>query len=585
MRRCAGIVACSPFVESSPTNKSSERFMFRSLSHTQTYRYSLSPATIAMIGIAVAAFALYGPFLRNPLVFDDVNVLHGLPHAEYLGALFRFQLRWLPYASFEWTKLLLGPEVIWHRLGNLALHLANGMMLFALLRRLFQVCLPTPEPLQHQSAHSDRFLWFALAGATIFLLHPAAVYGAAYLVQRTILMATLFSLLMWLLVLEGVMRNSWPLLLASAASYGLAVLSKEHAIMAPAVAAILIVLIKQIRRRDFRQLIPVFLLYGAIALYILYLARYQQVIGRAYEPRAMDMLQAFAQANPGFDPSLAYPLSILTQATLFFKYLLVWILPHPMWMSVDMVEPFATRLISWPHSIGFFCFILYFIAGVVLLLKRGHAGLLGFAMLAPWLLFAPELSTVRIQESFVLYRSYLWAPLIAACLPVVFHAVAPRRSAFLILALMIAMVPVTWSRLTTFSDELLLWNDAARLVSRDGKRPGVERIYLNRGISFYERGFHGEAIRDMDRALAIQPRYIEAFTTRGAAFLGRGELEQALQDFNAALRLNPSYFQPYLGRGRVHELRADLAEARRDYGIGCRLGSHVACKELQRITQ
>ena len=45
---------------------------------------------------------------------------------------------------------------------------------------------------------------------------------------------------------------------------------------------------------------------------------------------------------------------------------------------------------------------------VTLIWRGGRLGLLGFALLAPWLLFATELSAVRIQEQFVLYRSYLW---------------------------------------------------------------------------------------------------------------------------------------------------------------------------------
>lgn len=248
-----------------------------------------------------------------------------------------------------------------------------------------------------------------------------------------------------------------------------------------------------------------------------------------------------------------------------------------------MAEPFAVKLVTWPHTAGFICFILYFALAARLLFKRGHHGLMGFAMLAPWLMFLPEFSTVRIQESFVLYRSYLWMPAIAACLPFVFRAIAPRRAAAMLLALAVVMLPVTWGRLTTFSDELLLWNDAARLAQHYGNRPGVERIYLNRGISFYERGYHNEALRDMDRALALQPTYIEAFTTRGAALLALGEHDRALRDFSTAIRLAPAYFQAYLGKGRVHELRNETDAARNDYMTGCRLGSDDACREYKRI--
>ena len=48
--------------------------------------------------------------------------------------------------------------------------------------------------------------WLAFFGALIFALHPAAVYAVAYLNQRSTLMATLFTLVMWRLFLEGLIR-------------------------------------------------------------------------------------------------------------------------------------------------------------------------------------------------------------------------------------------------------------------------------------------------------------------------------------------------------------------------------------------
>jgi tetratricopeptide (TPR) repeat protein len=544
-------------------------------------RTTILPAVL----IAAIAVALYGPFFQNPLVFDDVNIFDGRVHTQYLESVFRFDLRWLPYATFEWTRALPGPELVWQRLGNLALHLANGAVLFLFLRRLFHVCLQKETmPLQGRApTQSAGLIWLAFAGAAIFVLHPAAVYGVAYLVQRTILMATLFTLLMWLMVLEGILRNRQLWLLISAIFYGLAVFSKEHAIMAPAVAAALILLVKGPRLQSLKQALPAFLLYGMIGACVVFQLKHAQVIGRAYEPGGVHFLRALADANPGFDPGLAYPLSGLTQSFLFFKYLLIWIVPNPLWMSADMIEPFAMKLVSWPQTAGLICFIVYFMIAVRLLFRQGSHGLLGFAMLGPWLMFATEFSTVRIQETFVIYRSYLWMAGTAACLPFFFRTVAPGRAAAMLIILVAVMLPVTWDRLTTFSDDFLLWNDAARLVKNKQGRPGVERIYLNRGIALHDRGYHTEAIKDAGRALAINPRYIEAFTTRGAALLATGENDRALADFTAAIRLNPAYSQPYLGKGRINELRNDFDAARNAYRIGCRLGSDAACREFKRI--
>lgn len=539
----------------------------------------------ALILLGMTVLAMYGPFLRNPLVFDDVNVLDGQVHQEYLNTLFRFNLRWLPYGTFEWTRAALGTDLIWLRLGNLALHGANGILLFVFVRRLFLICLPLEVKSGIDAAKSgaSTLTWFAFAGTALFLLHPAAVYGVAYLVQRTILMASLFSLLMWLLFLEGVARKNQALLWGSALSYGLAVLSKEHAVMAPAVAAALLILLGGFSWQTCKRHAPVFIAYALIGVFVVVQLRHGQVIGQVYEPRGGQLLSAVAQAHAGFDPKLAYPLSILTQSFLFFKYLLLWIAPNPLWMSVDMVEPFALRLIAWPHTAGFLGFLLYFAVALRWLCLGGGKGLAGFVMLTPALMFAPEFSTVRIQESFVIYRSYLWMAVPVACLPFLFLRVDPRRAAVMLAALIVVMLPVTWNRLTTFSNELLLWNDAVRLIRRQNDLPGIERIYLNRGIAFYEHGRPNEAIQDLNRALAVTPWNIAAITSRGAAFLALDKIDEALRDFSLAMRLNPDYAQPYLGKGRAHELRGEALAARVSYQTGCRLGSDDACREFGRV--
>jgi len=46
--------------------------------------------------------------------------------------------------------------------------------------------------------------------ATVFAIHPVAVYGAAYLIQRTVVLATLFSMLSILLFVRGLRGAGTP---------------------------------------------------------------------------------------------------------------------------------------------------------------------------------------------------------------------------------------------------------------------------------------------------------------------------------------------------------------------------------------
>ncbi|NOT12657.1 MAG: tetratricopeptide repeat protein [Methylococcaceae bacterium] len=533
-----------------------------------------------LMALALPVISLYGQFLWSAPVFDDVNFLDGTEHAYYRNKLFSFELRWLPYATFEWTRALLGLNLNWYHWGNLLLHLAASITLFFFLRRLFEHALPTTQD-SNQGLPPH---WLAFFGALLFALHPASVYAVSYLLQRTILMATLFTLLTWGLFLEGLIREKQRWLLASAASYLLAVLSKEHAIMAPAVAVALLVLVgKQPFRSQLRRILPTFVLYGLIGLFVVFQYKSRHILGEAYEPVAADLL---SRLGPDFDVRLAYPLSILTQCYLFFKYLCVWMIPSPAWMSVDIYQPFAVHFWSWPHTAGFIAFIAYPIAAFRLLLKKGILGLLGFALLCPWLLFATELSTIRIQESFVLYRSYLWMAGAFAALPFVCQNLSAKQASIVLALTASLMMPLSWLRLTTFSHPLLIWDDAARLVENEDYRPGMERIFFNRGTELIRVRHYAEAIEDMNTVIKLTAGTGNyeglGYNNRAWAYQEQKQYNLALRDYNKAIELMPENKHSHIGKAEVLEATNDLSGALQEFIKACQFGMPEACQRLKK---
>lgn len=530
----------------------------------------------SLLALCLPTTLLYSQFFWNPVVFDDIHFFDGSVHEQYLGKVFSFDLRWLPYATFEWTRALLGLELIWFRLGNLVLHLATTVTLFLFLRRLFERVLPfNDESSVTLSPH-----WLAFFGALIFALHPVSVYAVAYLIQRSTLMATLFALLTWRLFLEGAIRENSGWLLASAATYFLAVLSKEHAIMTPAVTIALLLLVNNRSIRQRLMLIwPTFVLYGLIGGFVVFQVKASHILGHAYEPIAANYMSLL---GPDFDNQLAYPLSMLTQCFLFFKYLWVWIAPSPAWMSVDMPQAFAKSLWSWPESVGFIGFIIYPILAIRLLLQRGINGLLGFALLCPWLLFATELSTIRIQESFVLYRSYLWMAGAFAALPFLCQKLSAKQAAIILAMVALLLMPLSWLRLTTFSHPLLLWDDAAqRIENMEEKRPGSDRIFYNRGRELIGAKHYAEAIEDFSKVIESKGLYVGyAYQNRGTAYLGGGKYLLALSDFNRAIELVPTdKAKLFMGKARTLEELNDSPAAMQAYKQACLLGISTACQK------
>jgi len=263
----------------------------------------------------------------------------------------------------------------------------------------------------------------------------------------------LFGLLAMLAYLHGSVRQKPLWLWMSVPLYYLAVFSKEHAIMLPAVLLALTVLLHDDWRAKLRQRWGVFVALAAIALFVI--AAKRGVLGSVYEIDAPEMLDA--------ESGLSYPLSVLTQAWLFFKYAGLWLFPNPAWTSIDMREPFAQSLLS-PFALAFVAFLAWGAGAVWLLMKRGRAGLVGLAMLFPWLMFMTELSTVRIQESFVLYRSYLWAAGACCLLPVLLDKLDKKIASVIVAVVALALFPISMERLSSFSHPLLLWNDAEKLL-------------------------------------------------------------------------------------------------------------------------
>jgi len=493
---------------------------------------------------------LYGGGLRYPLVFDDYGLSQHALRSYYAEATARIgQVRWLTYASFGWIQALLGPDREWQRVTNILLHVGTALALFGFLARLFEALLA-----------GERTRGLALFGALWFLVHPAAVYGVAYLMQRSIILATLFSLLALRCVLEGLLRRSARWYAAAALAYVLALSSKELAVMLPAVAAALAVLVRGPSRDLLRALGGWLLALAAIGAFAALQRR--ALLGAAYEAFAGEIL-----ARLGVDAAIAYPLSVENQATLFFRYLATWLAPWPGWMSVDVRTPFPTELLGWPHSAGFVAWLAYAVVATWLLLRRGRLGLAGFGLLFPWLLALTEMSAVRVQEPFVLYRSYLWMSGLPAILPVLTAPLGARWRVGALAALCAALAVAAHGRIETFSSALALWDDAARKNTTPGA-PYVERAYVSRGLAELSAARFDAAAADFARALELNPRSPDAYLGRGTLRLRQGELAGALADFDRAIALDPAYPSPYnkrcvvkAGLGRAAEALADCEKA------------------------
>jgi tetratricopeptide (TPR) repeat protein len=564
-------------------------------------------ALAALAAAIVAAVALlYWGTLDNPPVFDDRALIKPdvLAALGALGSL--LDVRGLSYATLGWTHALVGDSMTAYRVTNLLLHAATCLALFAFLRALFEaVELPVlPEPgrlpgMTHWS--DDTASVYAFAGAMLFALHPVAVYGVAYLVQRSIVMATLFSLLsLWCLLrglhagapgdgvglseptpagdtstppegrkATGLQGAGWYV--ASALAFLLAVVSKEHAVALPAVAVALALTVgaggtgtlrdsvARVASRLRELWLPI-LLYALVAAYIV--ARMRGVLGAPYEPFIAELLGTVQAERPQVSLENAYPLSVLTQMGLFFGYLGLWLLPNPAWMSIDLRPEIAGSLWALPQVIGAVAWLAWGALGAWLLLASRRLRLAGFAMLAPWLMFSVELSTARIQEPFVLYRSYLWMFALPAALPLLGLAVRARHAVPALLALAVLLCLPAANRLATFQSHFAVWDDAVRKLEQPW-RIGADRPFIARGLEHLRGKRAEDALADFRKALEIAPSEYSALLNSGVALLQLGQPADALAYYGKAAAVRPNSAEPLVNAAAIHLGTGDAALAAR----------------------
>ena len=546
------------------------------------YQYGMNKNAIrktAPFALLLAVIAaLYGQFLWNPIVFDDLYFFMVDNVGEQPVSSYHFewlQLRSLPYATLAWTKAWFGLDLINFRIGNLVLHAAVCCALYGFFSTVFTAVGSISGIGENPSVRPDRLSpqSMALIAALLFAVHPVATYAAGYLVQRTMLFATLFGwLALWVWVLGSVKQSTWVWL--SVPLYYLAVFSKEHSVMLIMIFPLLTVLLNADWRQRLKAQCGVLSCLLLIAIFVALASK--GVVGSVYIVNGSEELS-------GVNTKLPYPLAVLTQTMLFFKYALLWILPNPAWMAIHMPQSYATY--SGFYLIAALAFLAWGGTGFWLLFKRGSLMQLGFAMLVPWLMFMVELSTVRIQDLFVLYRSYLWAAGALCAVPVILNRLPTRIAVTGAAMVVLMMFPLSMERLATMSHPVLLWEDAKQALQGRNDLPGSSLIYYNLGTEYLKADMSDKAIEELKLASGLAPNFAEAYGNLGAAYFKQSNWGDAASSFGQAVAINqkngkPAGVRNLLGRAQAYENAGDIPKSQADYQESCRLAQR-GCDKIR----
>lgn len=552
---------------------------------------------IGLLVVITFIVMIYVFGLRNDLVFDDALLLEEHFRQSY-GEAFSIKQRFLSYGSFFWSEALFGGGWWKQRALNILLHVGTTVALFGFYRTLLPFIRQDDRQNALDSAGRHEILLSVAIG--FFALNPVAVYAVAYLIQRSILMATLAVVIgLWCFTL-GLSSGKKGFFVAAIFAYIIALASKEHALLAPLCAIAVYVFV----RRPAPKIIALFAA-GSVAAALVagafFFLVYGRIIGMAFDEFSVAFLKQLDLLSPGVSQQ-AWPLSILNQMYLFLQYGLRWIVPVPGWLSIDLRPPFPLSLWSMPHLLGVLAYGGVLASGTWLLFaKRDEKSLLGLSLLLPALLFGTEFAIVWVQDPFVLYRSYLWAIGIPGLIVAVLYGV-PSRALMIIGAILAVLLAAgSLNRLSSLASPITAWGDAIATLSEDPRAVGRWRPYLNRGEAYVDKGLPEQALRDFiaadamgdvegygqfNRGIALYilkkyPAAVDAFTLaekkgfpdanlfyqRGLALIAQGKLKEAHADFERAIQRNiapPIYWSALAQRGMLALDLGDAPSAVRD---------------------
>ena len=523
---------------------------------------------------AAILFALvllaYLPLWHAGFVWDDDTMLTGnrLIHASDGLRQFWFtrnaQDYWPVTSTTLWIEWRLwGLNPLGYHLTNLALHLGEVFLLWAVLRRL-----RVPGA------------WLA---ALLFSVHPVNVESVTWIAQRKNLMALLFALL----TVHGFLKSGvvdrvtrprfaiqwyWLSLLA----FTLAMLSKGSVATLPLVLAGIVAWHRRPSLSDILRLIPFFVVAGVLAAVDVWFQRH----GTHEIIRTAGTLERMLGAG---GVVWFYLFKSLWPAHLMFVYPRWQIrTANPLWW-IPLVGAMGSTLLLWRlarqeslrpadgsgtgaawsraslFAWGYFCISLVPVLGLTdvyfmkFSLVADHYAHLALIGVLAWVAFAA--STLQRRA-----------------------AAAARMGLPIVIAVAIgSLATLTWRQNRMYRDSLVLYRTIL------AQNPDCWMAHINLAIALSrEPGGLTEAVSHYEQAARINPddAYVQNDLAEALAQVP-GHLPEALDHFGQALRINPDYAEAHNNLGvALAKVPGRLAEALDHYGQALRIDPGFAAAHV-----
>ncbi len=210
---------------------------------------ALKQRALFILLIVAAAFAVYGPSLRNGYVWDDSALIQrdpfirswrlipeGFGHFLFTDATASDFYRPIQRLTYTWDYAWCGFQPAIYHFDSILIHALAAVFLFLFVERLLTL-FKRPHPMP----------WAAVV-AVVWAIHPVFTAAVCYISGRADPLAAMFGFCgLWL-----ALRNTRGAAALAALMFFLAILSKESGVMFLALCIALLILLKLPRREIMR---------------------------------------------------------------------------------------------------------------------------------------------------------------------------------------------------------------------------------------------------------------------------------------------------------------------------------------------
>jgi protein O-mannosyl-transferase len=489
-----------------------------------------------------------GSIIRNPVVHDLYGFLSNGKGYDYNP--FRF----VGYLTFALNYQLGGLNVAGYHLVNLAIHVANALLVYSLIRQIFRT------PALCRSALASRSNQFAFTVALLFACHPIQTQAVTYIVQRLTSLATLFFLASlalharWRLAATAGARflsaAVLPCYLLSLATAILAMKTKEIAFTLPMVILLYeFCFFGRPGRRLLSTITPLLLTTAIIPFTMLNL---HKPVGELLSDMNTDTVAGSLLSRGEY---------LCTQFSVIVTYIRLLVLPIN--QNLDYDFPISHSLLE-PKAFLSLLLLLVIIAGALTMWRKGAGNddskaeftnaaesgrgeplyelrLAAFGIFWFFITLAVESSLIPIADVIFEHRVYLpsvgFFAALAALVAVGSRMLATRfrlAAGFVMpvtTVIVLLLAGATHARNHVWRDWITIWQDTVK------KSPNKARPHNILGIGYLNQRFFDDAFPEFDLAVKLNPDYMQAYFNLGLAFKVLERADDAAAMFQRALSL------------------------------------------------